>query len=130
QALWENTVQMTRPGYVMKFDYGKPYDAWAGILYSKLQETYDEVGFSHDDWKSAASLGDQLKDMADKLDANKTLPAVLNAAWYARVREPERTDWVEKQARNLMNSILKRLADEEVSLASGAKSGPQGQSVR
>ena len=129
QELWEKTIQMTRPGYAMEFNYGKPYDGWAEILYSKLEETYDRVGFNHNNWTAAESLGKALMTREAKLDADTTLPVVLNAAWYARVRKPGEIDLVEKQARNLMNSILKRLAEEEISLASRAKSGPQSQSV-
>jgi hypothetical protein len=129
RELWESTIQMTRTGYKAEFEYGKPYDRCAESLYSKLEDTYIGVGFSAKDWKAAQALGDQFLDSSANPEATISLPVVLNAAWYGRVNKPDQADLVEKQARRLMKAFLKRLSDENLSLAKGAKAGPTTQTV-
>lgn len=130
--LWESTIKMVQPGYRTDFSFGSPYDSWAESLYNKLQASYFDVGFSHKHWKDAKALGDKfIKEERATLDATSSLPIVLNAAWYSRARMPDRGQYIERVARDLMEAISDRQRGlpEGSQQQAGTKLGPQSQTV-
>jgi hypothetical protein len=128
--LWQNTIAMIHAGYIAELNFSRPYDRWAEIMYNKLEDTYFDVGFSIRHWEAAKALGEQLRtddDMTSDVAAI-SLPIVLNAAWYSRMRYPERVDSIENRARKLMREISDRRTDS-LPQPIGGKLGPQTQTV-
>jgi hypothetical protein len=109
QALWQETVKpIVDPDPLAATDtrFGKPYDDWFAPVYARLNIHYSRVGFTAEQWKQAQDLGDQLLD-EPKGGSGMTLPVILNATWYCRVKHPDRLDDIEKKARGLYQQICR-----------------------
>lgn len=104
--LWQKTIELTRSDFKAEFEYRKPYKAWADNLYNQLVGTYSKYGFSAQDWKAAAAWGQAFLDSKEITEAT-SLPILLNAAWYGRVRKPLDTPSIERQARKQIEAMLK-----------------------
>jgi hypothetical protein len=129
KELWEKTIKMTHPDFNAKFEYGKPYNAWAEVLYTTLDGTYSKDGFSLQTWKAAVDLGQRFIENNESTEAT-SLPIILNAAWYGRVRKPNEFPSIERKARKQIEASLKRSADAGTSLASDARSAESSAPVR
>ena len=119
--LWEKSIQMTRPEFKTKFENGKLCHAWAELLYKKLEEPYEKDGFSPQNWKAAVAWGRAFMDNNVSTEA-KSLPIILNAAWYGRIRKPNEVSSIERQARKQIEASVKRSVDAGSNLASDARS--------
>lgn len=123
--LWEQTIRNTSAGYTTNFDYGIPYNSLAESLYSTLQSTYRGDGFRLVNWEAAQTLGKSFPNGDTPTgDAFNSLPVVLNAAWFSRIRQPDAVRRIESQAYKIMKDISGKQAEVQQSTAKpGARQG-------
>ena len=109
---WNQTIRSVLPLYDGSLAIHKPFDEWFGKMWKLFYDTYSLVGFSKEDWESASDLGEKLNNFAQEaetaeLSESATLPVILNAAWYSRVRLPlERPAVIEKKVRSWCDQII------------------------
>jgi hypothetical protein len=114
QSLWEKTVQPVYSGYrpippeyAKDINYlGKPYDDWFPVMYRNLRRSYGEAGFTGNDWDKAVELAKKLLTDSPQVEADISLPIILNAAWYCRARRPEQTATIEKKVKVLAQQAV------------------------
>ena len=99
------TIQTIEPGFQGDFKTGKPYDDWFQEIYGTIKRKYGLAGFSIDSWDQAQKLGSQLLTKPE-LTPETTLPAVLNAGWYARINNPTRVSDIAERVHELLYQVV------------------------
>ncbi|MBN1262086.1 MAG: hypothetical protein JXB35_15515, partial [Anaerolineae bacterium] len=106
ETLWEQTVKPVNATFQLKFSFGEPYDSWFEGMYSRLRTEHGLVGFKAHHWEKAEDLGKQLLDTPQVAPDVQMIPIILNAAWYCRIRHPNRLGDIERRTHELLNRAI------------------------